>query len=83
MIRFRAQCPDCRHGFHAKAPCTEYDSHRRQPCECEGTWYDETKQISGFCYILAGTPLAAERAAHAACPGGDYPYPCECRCHDR
>lgn len=83
MKQFDAQCRSCRHVFHACGPCGGFDLDKGRPCDCEGSWYEETKQISGFCYVLTGTPRSVERDSHAACPGRDYPYPCECDCHDR
>ena len=82
MKEHRPVCPSCPHPFHALAPCANYDISRGRPCDCEGRWHEQTKQISGFCYSLTGTPVAMERASHAACPGEDYYYPCECDCHD-
>lgn len=76
------QCTRCRHRFHAMGPCTGFDLERGMECACEGAWYEEERQISGYCYIFVGDTLATERASHAACPGRDYLYPCECRCHD-
>lgn len=82
MKQFFPLCSECSHQFHAKAPCSTYDFDLSGICRCEGDWYDTTKAISGFCYIIGTVTPDAARAAHAACPGVDYPYPCECECHD-
>lgn len=82
MKEFRPRCKMCRHEFHAEGPCTGWDPNRGRPCACEGAWYETEKAISGFCYVLLGVSRDTERASHAACPGADYYYPCECDCHD-
>lgn len=80
MIQMQPVCDTCRHAFHAKGPCTGW--YRGDRCRCSGIWYDETRSISGFCYTLVGTSKERETESHAACPGKDYVYPCECDCHD-
>lgn len=81
MKEHRPICDSCRHVFHAMAPCTGHTTVTGSRCQCRGVWYDETRSISGFCYVLSGTSREQENEAHAACPGKDYPYPCECTCH--
>ena len=82
MKEFRPRCLRCPHEFHAHVSCDHWDSERGRPCACEGSWHEEARQISGFCHVISGTTRAAARASHAACPGEDYYYPCECDCHD-
>ena len=82
MKETKVQCDKCRHNFHAKAPCVGYDDRGGCNCKCEGSWPTETRQISGYCYILTGTSRERARLAHEACPGKEYPYPCECDCHE-
>lgn len=79
MRETRPVCDECRHEFHAMGQCTGFYKGNR--CPCAGTWYDEARAISGFCYVLYGTPVERDLASHAACPGKNYPYPCECECH--
>lgn len=77
------QCTECAHTFHAEGPCTGWDGFIGGfRCECKGTWYGETRDLSGFCYILVGTSVERGAASHAACPGKGYVYPCQCECHD-
>lgn len=75
------RCPRCPHPFHALASCVYFDSDHMKPCDCNGHWYEETRVISGFCYVVGVVLPEREREAHAACPGEDYTYPCECECH--
>lgn len=82
MKEISPQCDKCRHNFHAQAPCAGYVMGVSGGlCKCEGSWPEETRQVSGFCYILTGTPRAKAESLHLECPGDKYPYPCECKCH--
>lgn len=82
MKEMRPICDSCRHHFHAMGPCTGYNRRTGSVCDCRGVWYDSAKSISGFCYTLSGTSREREAKSHAACPGADYIYPCECSCHE-